>query len=61
MGQFFEISNISEKRSIFWDEKRFKQNVQIDIRNLRKKLTQNTLIGGLQKSQHSIKGSTFQK
>ncbi len=49
MGQCFEISYISDTRSIFSGEKVVKQNFQIDIRNLRKKLTQNTLIGALQK------------
>ncbi len=44
MGQFVEISYISETRSIFSGEKVVEQNFRIDIRNLRKKLTQNTLL-----------------
>ncbi len=44
MGQFFGISYISETRSIFSGEKGVKQNFRIDIRNLRKRLTQNTLL-----------------
>ncbi len=44
MEQCFEISYISETRSIFSGEKGVKQNFQIGIRNLRKKFTQNMLL-----------------
>ncbi len=43
MVQFF-ISYISETRSIFSGEKAVEQYFRIDIRNLRKKLTQNPLL-----------------